>query len=119
MIMYIRIFFIFRMILRIRSDATDAQCQLGFKFGCDPITEAPAILRLAKVLNINVIGVSFHVGSGCREIVAYRRAIAASRNIFDFAKTLGYEFSVLDIGGGYPGERETPLDKVLYCITIQ
>lgn len=104
------------MVIRIRCDAVDAQCQLGNKFGCDPITEAPDILRLAKLLDIDVVGVSFHVGSGCREPPVFRRAIAASRKIFDFAKTLGYDFSLLDIGGGYPGDRGTSIDKV--CISV-
>ncbi|KAJ8923914.1 hypothetical protein NQ315_006690 [Exocentrus adspersus] len=100
------------MVIRIRSDATDAQFILGRKFGCDPETEAPELLRLAKSLGINVIGVSFHVGSGCREPEAFQRAISSSRYIFDYATSLGYNFHVLDIGGGYPGEHGTSIDKI-------
>lgn len=100
------------MVIRIRCDATDTQCELGNKFGCDPITEAPELLRIARLLDINVVGVSFHVGSGCREPPVFRRAIAASRKVFDFAETLGYNFSLLDIGGGYPGGRGNSIDKV-------
>lgn len=107
----------FRMVIRIRCDATDAQCQLGMKFGCNPVTEAPELLRIARSLDINVIGVSFHVGSGCREPQVFRRAIAASRDIFDYASSLGYQFHLLDIGGGYPGGRDTSIDKVSSCIT--
>lgn len=105
------------MVLRIRCDALDAQCSLGSKFGCDPISEAPKLLRIAYELDINVVGVSFHVGSGCREPPVFRRAIKASREVFDYAKSLGFDFSLLDIGGGYPGAKGTSIEKV-YCKLI-
>lgn len=101
------------MVIRIRCDAKIAQCQLGMKFGCDPITEAPKLLRLARTLGIEVIGVSFHVGSGCGEPNVFRRAISAARDIFDYASTLGFDFNLLDIGGGYPGGHSTSIDEVI------
>lgn len=74
------------------------------KFGCDPVTEAPQLLCCARALGLDVIGVSFHVGSGCREPAVYRRAIRAARDLFDYAAaTLDWHFDLLDIGGGYPG----------------
>ncbi|KAJ8923913.1 hypothetical protein NQ315_006689 [Exocentrus adspersus] len=104
------------MVIRIRSDAVDAQAQLGMKFGCNPITEAPELLRIARSLGINVIGVSFHVGSGCREPEAFQRAISAARDVFDYASTLGYQFHLLDLGGGYPGGHGTSIDKIAEII---
>lgn len=101
-----------QLVIRIRCDAADAQCQLGMKFGCDAETEAPELLRIAKSLNLNVIGVSFHVGSGCREPQVFRRAIAASHELFEFAETVGYQFSLLDIGGGYPGDKNSTIDEL-------
>lgn len=103
----------FRLIVRIRSDAKDAQCPLGMKFGCDPIKEAPRLLLTAKYLNLNVIGVSFHVGSGCREPAVFHRAIASAREIFDYSKSLGFNFSVLDLGGGYPGVSGSSINEVM------
>lgn len=100
------------MVIRIRCDAKIAQCQLGMKFGCDPITEAPKLLRLARSLEMDVVGVSFHVGSGCREPDVFRRAIAAAGEIFAYAAVLGYNFNLLDIGGGYPGDHGTSIDEV-------
>jgi len=107
-----------KMVIRIRCDATDVQCQLGNKFGCDPITEAPELLQIAKALDLDVIGVSFHVGSGCREPPVFRRAISAARDIFDYAESLGYRFSLLDIGGGYPGGRGTSIDKIAEIVNL-
>merc|ERR1719291_532965 len=48
---------------------------------------------------MKVIGVSFHVGSGCSEHGALKSARAA----FDVAERLGFQPSLLDIGGGFPG----------------
>ncbi|XP_050504638.1 ornithine decarboxylase isoform X2 [Diabrotica virgifera virgifera] len=107
-----------KLVIRIRCDATDVQCQLGNKFGCDPITEAPELLRIARSLDLDVVGVSFHVGSGCREPPVFRRAISAARDIFDFAETLGYNFSLLDIGGGYPGGKGTSIHQIAEIVNL-
>lgn len=103
------------MVIRICCDATEAQCPLGIKFGCDYLTEAPALMKLAHELGLSVVGVSFHVGSGCNEPAAFGRAIAASAGIFQLAQKLGFmNMYLLDIGGGFPGNKSTSLDKV--CI---
>ncbi|XP_046682080.1 ornithine decarboxylase-like [Homalodisca vitripennis] len=101
-----------RMVLRIRCDAAVAQCQLGMKFGCDAVTEAPRLLKLAAKLGVNVIGISFHVGSGCQDPPVFRRAISAARNLFDLGSQLGFNMHLLDIGGGYPGNRGSSIDKI-------
>ncbi|KAL1502041.1 hypothetical protein ABEB36_007246 [Hypothenemus hampei] len=101
-----------RLVLRIKSEAIRANYPMGNKFGCDPIEEAPQLLKLAKALNLNVIGISFHVGSGCQEPAAYGRAIANARKVYDYAQTLGYNLSILDIGGGYPGATGTSIVEI-------
>uniref|UniRef100_A0A646QEW9 ornithine decarboxylase n=1 Tax=Hemiscolopendra marginata TaxID=943146 RepID=A0A646QEW9_9MYRI len=94
-----------QMVLRIRYDA-EAQCPLGIKFGVEP-SQAPQLLKVAKELGINVVGVSFHVGSGCHDFTAYGEAIKAARWVFDYAATMGFDFDLLDIGGGYPGHKDS------------
>ncbi|GAB0098640.1 hypothetical protein DMENIID0001_144040 [Sergentomyia squamirostris] len=64
-----------RLVLRIRCDAKRAQIQLGDKYGCDPIQEAPLLLKNAKNLGLTVVGISFHVGSGCLDPPVFRKAI--------------------------------------------
>jgi len=99
-------------VLRIRCDATVAQCQLGMKFGCEPLTEAPRLLKLAAALGVTVFGISFHVGSGCQDPPVFRRAISAARDLFDLGHQLGFNMRLLDIGGGYPGNRGSNIDKI-------
>ncbi|RXG67470.1 Ornithine decarboxylase [Armadillidium vulgare] len=53
-----------------RCDAEDSQCPLlRLKFG------AETLLNKAKELDLNIVGVSFHVGSGCRDPQIYYEAI--------------------------------------------
>uniref|UniRef100_A0A1B0ETM9 ornithine decarboxylase n=1 Tax=Lutzomyia longipalpis TaxID=7200 RepID=A0A1B0ETM9_LUTLO len=101
-----------QLVLRIRCDAKKAQCPLGDKFGCDPKVEAPLLLVNAKNLGMSVAGISFHVGSGCRDPPVYRKAIAQARELFDYARTLGYRMSLLDIGGGFPGDTGTDIGVI-------
>ncbi|KAK7053093.1 hypothetical protein SK128_020406 [Halocaridina rubra] len=99
------------LVIRIRCDAEDVQCPLGVKFGVFP-EDASALLATAKSLNLNVVGVSFHVGSGCREPAVFHRAIKAAKNVFEEAQTLGFHPNLLDIGGGFPGSRGNSLDEL-------
>jgi len=108
-----------RMVLRIRCDDVKARCPLGVKFGVEP-ARAPALLRTAKQLGINVVGISFHVGSGCEDAQAYYNAIKASKQVFEWGEELGFQFEMLDLGGGYPGQPGTSLsfDKIANVINI-
>lgn len=94
-----------RMVLRIRVDDSKSICQLGMKFGCYE-QHVPNLLRVAKDLDVNVIGLSFHVGSGCQDTHAYAMALETSARVFGLAKILGFDFTFLDIGGGFPGFKE-------------
>lgn len=59
-----------------------------------------------------MVGISFHVGSDCEDTTIFAKAIEASRKLFDFAETIGYQFTLLDIGGGFPGSNDTAIDEV-------
>eukprot|EP00092_Neocalanus_flemingeri_P014436 GFUD01015575.1.p1 GENE.GFUD01015575.1~~GFUD01015575.1.p1 ORF type:complete len:450 (-),score=107.62 GFUD01015575.1:188-1537(-) len=91
-----------RLVIRILPPASKAVCNLGCKYGVQP-EKAPALLQKAKNMGLNIVGVSFHVGSGCLEADAFRKAIFAARTVFDEANTIGYNLDILDIGGGFPG----------------
>ncbi|NP_001158445.1 ornithine decarboxylase 1 [Saccoglossus kowalevskii] len=105
------------LVLRILTDDSTAQCQLGLKYGCHP-QHAPSLLRVAKELGLNVVGVSFHVGSGCRDASAFSDAIQSSRMVFDYGSALGFDFQLLDIGGGYPGQSSAAIsfEEMAGCI---
>lgn len=89
-----------QLVLRILTDDSKSLCRLGLKFGA-PLVTVPALLQKAKELNLNVVGVSFHVGSGCYDSSAFSDAVMRARTAFDMGKEAGYDFSLLDIGGGF------------------
>lgn len=93
-----------RLLLRLATNDTDSVCRFSKKFGAS-LSEVPSLLQLAKDLNLNVVGVSFHVGSGCGNADAYTEALRDSQFVFEKAKELGFPpLSVIDIGGGFPGD---------------
>ena len=61
---------------------------------------------------------SFHVGSGCISAAAYLLAVTSARNVFDLAATLGFQFDLLDIGGGFPGLKNSTVSfsEVRVCM---
>lgn len=97
-----------RLILRIKVDDSNSVCQFSAKFGAD-IDKASSLLSLAQNLNLNIVGVSFHVGSGCENAQAYKDAISNARYVFDIANGMGFKMTILDIGGGFPGTLNVPL----------
>lgn len=105
-----------RLVLRIRCDAEVSQCPLGMKFGCEPTIEGPHLLRVAASVGLNVIGISFHVGSGCGDPPVFKRAIAAARKLFDYGVEIGFNMNLLDIGGGYPGNKGSSIDKIAQVV---
>jgi len=91
-----------RLVLRIITDDSNSVCRFSTKFGA-PLDQVPGLLSLAKELNLNIVGVSFHVGSGCMSTSSFISAIRNARKVFEQAQTFGFNMSILDLGGGWPG----------------
>ncbi|KAE8624619.1 hypothetical protein XENTR_v10006006 [Xenopus tropicalis] len=70
------------MILRIATDDRDAWCALSSKYGA-LVEQCEDLLKTAKNLNIQVIGVSFHTGSGCKNTHSFCKAIEDARKFAD------------------------------------
>lgn len=86
--------------LRIVTDDSSSLCKLSIKFGASP-AYAKELLQLAKQLDLNVVSVSFHIGSGGTCPSAFLKAVQDSRTVFDNAAEFGYHLKALDIGGGF------------------
>lgn len=115
----------FQLLLRLTTDDRASVCRFSKKFGwyvsllltllynvdfymyCffSPVDEAKHLLEVAKFLNLDVAGVSFHVGSGCGDAGAYRIALEHTIRVFEEAAELGFPpLHIVDLGGGFPGE---------------
>lgn len=71
-----------RLVLRIATDDSKAKCRLSVKFGAS-LKTSRELLERAKELGLDIIGVSFHVGSGCTDPETYTQAILDARCVFD------------------------------------
>ena len=61
---------------------------------------------------------SFHVGSGCYEATAFAQAVVSARDVFDMGKEAGYDFTLLDIGGGFPGQQSAKISFEEICESL-
>lgn len=91
------------LIIRIKVDDHGSVCKFSSKFGCSK-EHAIELLKISNELNLNVVGVSFHVGSNCKSLGYFENAIKESSEIFKLAyKLYNIKMNILDIGGGFPG----------------
>lgn len=89
-----------KLVVRILTDDSKSACQLGLKFGA-PLASVPRLLERARELELDVVGVSFHVGSGCYDPDSFRDAVYRARCAFEMGKQAGFSFDLLDVGGGF------------------
>ena len=95
-------------LIRIKTDDSKSKCKFNCKFGVD-LDDVKEILELGKILNLNINGVSFHVGSGCEDPFVYQTALSDCKKVFEIAKTLEINMTTIDIGGGFPGVDDTKI----------
>jgi ornithine decarboxylase len=98
--------------LRISTDDSSSLCRLSLKFGAS-LDSTNDLLELAKGLKLNVVGISFHVGSGASDPMAYMKAVQDARYVFDQAAFHGFHLRTLDVGGGFTGETFEDMALVL------
>ncbi|CDO92136.1 unnamed protein product [Kluyveromyces dobzhanskii CBS 2104] len=101
------------LLLRIVTDDSSAQCRLSTKYGCK-LDDVPVLLETVKELGLNLIGVSFHVGSGASDFSTVTQAVKDARDVFDIAESYGLPaLKMLDVGGGYQFDTITEVAGVL------
>ena len=96
-----------KLVLRIKTNDYGALFRLSMKFGADIEKQAYSLIDLAFKLDLNLVGVSFHVGSGQMSPKVFSESIKNSNLLFDYVYSkFGIKMSLLDIGGGFPGSAE-------------
>jgi ornithine decarboxylase len=89
-----------RLVLRIKTDDSNSLCRFSCKFGAD-LEDVEELLKSAQTLDLNVVGISFHVGSGCKDKNQYKTAIENCYEVYQIAKNLGINMEIIDVGGGF------------------
>jgi diaminopimelate decarboxylase len=91
-----------KLILRLAVDDSKSMCKFNKKFGCK-LEQVGELLTIVKTLKLDVVGFSFHVGSGCSSADNYYYALEECKKATDIAATMSINVSIIDIGGGFPG----------------
>ena len=90
-----------KQVLRIKVENSKAFISLNSKVGA-PEEAIRELLIAAKELKVDLIGVSFHVGTNTTNAKVFERAIRRAKEVFELAQEYGHRMTLLDIGGGFP-----------------
>jgi len=115
-------------ILRILVPDEKSSVPLGEKFGAKP-SDIAALAEEAIDLDLPLVGVSFHCGSGCHDPDAFGIAIRLAKEAIDVVNEtkemrkakdgvdshIYQHCCLLDIGGGYPGIDGGGGDTARFC----
>jgi ornithine decarboxylase len=111
--------------IRLIVEVSQADWPLSRKFGCDQAT-ALGLLDYARVLGLNPVGFSFHVGSQTRRAEMWDATLDRLAETWNAARAAGHDLTLLNIGGGFPafyGEAiEAPTDyaaRVMALVTAK
>jgi ornithine decarboxylase len=86
-----------QLILRIITDDSGSQHRLSSKFGA-PRQHWRELLGEARKAGSQVVGVSFHVGSGCRDATMFEMALRDAKELFELAeKEFRFDMKILDV----------------------
>lgn len=92
-------------ILRLATKDQDSKCPLSIVYGAHK-SKWETLIKTCKDLELNLIGVSFHIGSGSHNPFNFEDAIKNASRAFELAETYGFNMTFLDLGGGFPGLSE-------------
>jgi len=104
-----------QLIIRIKVDDSHSELKFNTKYGVN-LCEVNMMLRYASLLELNVVGVSFHVGSRCNNTEVYNSALYSARQVYEIALSHNYNLSIVDIGGGFPGYDDYAFRKMSMSI---
>jgi ornithine decarboxylase len=90
-----------RVICRLLTSSEGAEWPLSHKFGCD-LEMAYHLLRLARELELEAYGVSFHVGSQQLNPHAWDDPIQGVAQLFTRLEEAGVHLKAVNLGGGFP-----------------
>lgn len=104
------------LIIRVSFRSKQAVVDLSRKFGC-ALEELPVLVDFAKQHGIEVVGLSFHVGSQSLSPMTQANAVRASVAAMKVMQGVNWKF--LDIGGSFPvayHEDVLPIDD--FCAPV-
>lgn len=102
-----------KLYLRFDTPNIGSDWPLSGKFGAK-LRDIDDILDEAIHLDANLCGLTFHVGSQCRNVDNWNQAIDTAKKIFKSMVSRGLTPELLNIGGGYPVRLTKPIPSIEY-----
>ena len=90
-----------KLYIRIEVSNEGSSWPLAGKFGASPAV-VDTIIAAAKELQVDLCGVTFHVGSQCCNTENWVEGIKSAKAIFEKLTGNGFTPQLLNLGGGYP-----------------
>lgn len=87
--------------IRVAVDNSASDWPLSRKHGAQPAEAVPLLIDAAQ-RGLEPIGLTFHVGSQCRDARAWREAMLTMADLWRVAAERGITLRTLNIGGGFP-----------------
>jgi len=100
-----------KLYLRVATPNIGSDWPLSGKFGAGA-SDTREIVAAAAKLGADLAGVTFHVGSQCRNPENWRAGIEKARAVFDAMAKQGLKPRLLDIGGGFPVRHVKPIPSI-------
>lgn len=100
-----------KLYLRIDTPNIGSDWPLAGKFGTH-LGDIKDIIHEAASLGADLAGVTFHVGSQCRNPQNWRVGIERAKNVFEDMRRAGLRPRLLNIGGGYPVRHVKPIPSI-------
>lgn len=100
-----------KMYLRIDTPNIGSDWPLAGKFGTH-LADIREIIHEAARLKADLAGVTFHVGSQCRNPQNWRVGIERAKKVFENMRHNGLNPRLLNIGGGFPVRHTKPIPSI-------
>jgi ornithine decarboxylase len=97
--------------LRIAAPNIGSDWPLSGKFGAGA-ADSRELVALAAKLGVDLAGITFHVGSQCRNPENWRVGMEKARALFDQMAKAGLKPRLLNIGGGFPVRHVKPIPSI-------
>ena len=108
-----------KVFVRVLVRSTEAEWPLSRKFGCSS-SMVLSVMQRARELDLEPVGLSFHVGSQTRHPYMWFDTLDFVESIWKYCREEGFNLWLLNAGGGFPSYYGVDItDSLVYCKTLE
>jgi len=95
-----------RLVMRIQSDEGESKIKFNDKYGV-PHKNYTELISKCIEYSLNLVGISFHVGSKASNSSQYLNSLASCRQVCELVNKFDKKIKLIDLGGGFPVIKNT------------